>query len=190
MCLPNVGTYGKMGDNNNKERESEMMKLDKMIDNAMITLRRTSQDKWTDARFAEVKSSTMTAKGDFGEDLTTHMLNELGFEARRVNQGIGEFDIVMGEWLIEHKLATEDTNGSFQFNGIKKDVNYDIVFCLGVSPNDLWFTIITKDEALDLSVSMTKGGSDSFKYSVPVNKMIAYNEKNVMSELTRLGVVA
>ncbi len=161
-----------------------------MIEEAMLTLRRLSQDKWTDAEFAEVKSSTMTAKGDFGEKLTTSLLNEIGFNANRVNNGIGEFDISMGELRIEHKLATEDVSGSFQFNGIKKDVDYDIVFCLGVSPNELWFTIITKDEALDLGVSMTKGGSDSFKYSVPVNKMIAYNKDNVRSEIIKLGVMA
>ena len=166
-----------------------MKKLDKMIKDSMITLSRSSQDKWTDARFSEVKSSTMTAKGDFGEELTTSVLNEFGLEARRVNQGIGEFDIIMGEWLIEHKLATEDSTGSFQFNGIKKNVNYDIVFCLGVSPNDISFTILTKEDAMDLGVSMTKGGTDSFKYSVPLSKMISYNEKNVLDELVKLGVV-
>ena len=31
-------------------------------------------------------------------------------------------------------VTTEDTNKSFQFNGIKKDVNYDYAYCLGVSP--------------------------------------------------------
>ena len=166
-----------------------MKKLDKMIKDSMVTLNRSSQDKWTDARFSEVKSSTMTAKGDFGEELTTSVLNELGLEARRVNQGIGEFDIIMGEWLIEHKLATEDSTGSFQFNGIKKNVTYDIVFCLGVSPNDISFTILTKEDAMDLGVSMTKGGTDSFKYSVPLSKMISYNEENVLDELVKLGIV-
>jgi len=166
-----------------------MNKLDKLIEDSMLTLSRPSQDKWTDARFSEVKSSTMTAKGDFGEELTTSVLNEFGLEARRVNQGIGEFDIIMGEWLIEHKLATEDSTGSFQFNGIKKNVNYDIVFCLGVSPNDISFTILTKEDAMDLGVSMTKGGTDSFKYSVPLSKMISYNEENVLDELVKLGIV-
>ena len=168
-----------------------MNNLDKLIEDSMLTLSRPSQDKWTDARFAEVKSSTMTAKGDFGEELTTSVLNEFGLEARRVNQGIGEFDIIMGEWLIEHKLATEDSSGSFQFNGIKKNVNYDIVFCLGVSPNDISFTILTKEDAIEkLTTPMTKDGSDSYKYSVPLNKMITYNEENVLDELVRLGVVS
>jgi hypothetical protein len=38
-------------------------------------------------------------------------------------------------------------------------VDYDYVFGIGVSPNDLWFGIWSKKEIKELTVSMTKDGS-------------------------------
>ena len=46
---------------------------------------------------------------------------------------------------------------------IKKDIEYDYAFGLGVSPDDLWFGIWSKSEVQQLTTSMTKDGSDSFK---------------------------
>ena len=145
---------------------------------------RTTKTKWTDSKYENLKTSSMTMKGDFGESVTSKMYNNIdGFKSEVVNKGIGEFDILLTcgngvTWRIEHKLATEDTSNSFQFNGIKKDVNYDFVFCMGVSPNDLYFHILTKEEAQHLTTMMAKGVAGTYKYTKTKNSMLEYTEKN------------
>ena len=139
----------------------------KIVNEQLNILRNRTADKWKGSHFEDVKSAGQTQKGDFGEAITEGLLNEIGVPARIINGGKGEFDILIkdnkADVLIEHKLATEDVNNSFQYNGIKKDVHYDYVFCLGVSPDKLWFNIFPKSVCDELTVSMTKGGSDSYK---------------------------
>ena len=143
------------------------MNIDTIVNEKLKVLaeRTRSRDIWHGAKYEEVKRADMTPKGDFGEEITCALLNECGVAATIENKGKGEFDILLNESKIrlEHKLATQDTSGNFQFNGIKKDVNYDYVWCLGVSPNKLYFNIFSKKQCQDLTVSMTKDGSDSYK---------------------------
>ncbi|MBT5148432.1 MAG: hypothetical protein HOM41_07700 [Flavobacteriales bacterium] len=126
---------------------------------------RKSFTKWTGSKFECVKDAACTPKGDFGERIFADILNKLGFTAEIVNCGKGEFDVLMKDsgLKIEVKTATEDTSKHFQFNGIKKDVNYDFVFCFGVSPSKLWFNFFPKSVCKNLTCAMTKDGGDSFK---------------------------
>ena len=135
------------------------------------------EDKWYKSKYEVVKLAANTPKGDFGEEVTTELIKELvGVGANIINGGKGEFDILTdSEVTFENKLATEDTNGAFQFNGLKKDVNYDYAFGLGVSPNDLWFGIWSKEEVERLTVSMTKDGSDSFKLTARKSPRAKYS---------------
>jgi len=144
-----------------------MNSIEKIITPLLEKLAGRVEDKWYGSKYEVVKAAAMTPKGDFGEEVTATLIKELiGMSAKIINGGKGEFDIITNSGIkFENKLATEDTSGGFQFNGIKKDVVYDYVFGLGVSPNDLWFGIWSKKETENLTVSMTKDGSDSFKLS-------------------------
>jgi len=116
-------------------------------------------DKWYKSKFEAVKAAANSTKGTFGEELTVNLIkNIIGMNAEIINGGIGDFDILTETSIkIEHKLATEDTNGKFQFNSLKKDADYDYAFCLGVSPNDMWFMVVPKDEIKKLTTSMNPG---------------------------------
>jgi len=148
----------------------------KMVEPLLDTLKERVEDKWFNSKYEAVKAASNTPKGDFGEAVTTLLINEIvGVGADIINSGKGAFDILTNSGIkFENKLATEDTSGGFQFNGIKKDVDYDYVFGIGVSPNDLWFGIWSKKEIKELTVSMTKDGSDSFKLSARKNSDAKY----------------
>ena len=108
-----------------------------------------------------------------------------------INGGIGEFDIILETpnttLRLEHKLATEDTNGGFQFNGIKKEIDYDYVYCFGVSPNDLWFIIQTRKWCeMNLTTNMAKNVEGGYKYTVRKNLMIPLTEENFKSEIEKI----
>ena len=46
--------------------------------------------------------------------------------------------------LFEVKTASEDTGGSFQFNHIRLDREYDYLLCLGIRPAAILFNAWTK----------------------------------------------
>tara|TARA_R100001377_G_scaffold79885_1_gene58386 strand:- start:1054 stop:1569 length:516 start_codon:yes stop_codon:yes gene_type:complete len=154
-----------------------MNTIDEMIAPLVERLATRVEDKWINSRYEIVKAAAMTPKGDFGEEVTATLIKELvGMPAEIINGGKGEFDILTeSKVTFENKLATEDTHGGFQFNGLKKDVDYDYAFCLGISPNDLWFGIWTKKEVEELTTSMTKDGSDSFKLSARKSARAKYS---------------
>ena len=143
--------------------------------------------KWLNAKYENIKNASTTAKGNFGQDFTTMLLNQLGYPAVVVNGGIGDYDIVLTKLGItfEHKLATLDTNNCFQFNAIDKDKEYDYVFCLGVHPNELSFCIVDKDEVSYLTTRMTKAHG-GFKMTKPAHKLMRVTEENLKNAIDAL----
>ena len=124
------------------------------------------QNKWVGSKNEILKKAPPSNLGNFGENLIVNMLKRLGHEAKRVNNGIGEYDILVNEKIrLEGKTATEDTNDSFQFNGIKKNgVEYDKVICLGVGPDQLYINMWSKEHCVDnLTTTMTKDAPDVYK---------------------------
>ena len=165
----------------------------KIVNEQLVVLRNRTPDKWKGSQFEVVKHAGQTQKGDFGEAITEGLLNQIGIPAEIINGGKGEFDILIKDQnvFIEHKLATEDVNDCFQFNGIKKNVHYDYVFCLGVSPEQLWFNIFPKSVCENLTVSMTKGGSDSYKltakpFAKGVYTLLPLTKENFKREVEKI----
>jgi len=166
--------------------------MESIIKEELEYLATRNEDKWQGSKYEVVKRADMTPKGDFGERVTEKMLNEAGISAKIINGGKGEFDILLTDKGIklEHKLATEDTNSSFQFNGIKKDVTYDYAYCLGVSPNKLWFGIFPKSTCDQLTVAMTKDGEDSYKLTARPGRgrypLMELNTENFLREVNKI----
>jgi hypothetical protein len=143
-----------------------------------------TESKWTDSKYERIKLMPTTAKGNFGENFTTKLLNNIGINAKRVNGGIGDFDILLSDYGIklEHKLATEDTSNSFQFNALDKNKNYDYVFCLGISPNELLFDIIEKSYVLSLTTRMTKADG-GYKMTIRNDALFSLTVSNLKRKL-------
>ena len=154
---------------------------------------RKKGSKWTGSTYEDIKDASMTVKGDFGERVAQRCLQSLGIDAEIINGGKGEFDILCESinTKFENKLATEDTNYSFQFNGIKLDVNYDYVFCLGVTPDELLFEIVPKGDFKKYGsfVPMTKDGKDSWKLTIIKKRMRKYSVNNLRQRLNELGLI-
>ena len=165
--------------------------IEEVISENMEILKLRGITNWTGSKFEPIKLAAKTHGGDFGESTASEILTKLGYPSKVVNGGKGSFDILLAEKiLLEHKLATEDTKGYFQFNGIKKNVKFDYVFCLGVSPDEFFFTILSKNECQGLTTSMTKKDEkkkmDSFKYMVRKKNMIPLTVENLKKEIEKI----
>ena len=156
--------------------------------------RRSHIDKWEGSTFQIVKEAPKTPQGDFGEFVTRDLvINILKKEAEIINEGKGPFDILIKKFLkMEHKLATEDSQGVFQFNNLKKNALYDYAFTLGVSPEDLWFNVWTrKYMKSNLTTHMSKNGGDSYKFKASKNPahirpLIKLTRENFIREITKI----
>ena len=153
-------------------------------------------NKWAGSKYEEVKKATLSDKGKFGEKVTNDYLTYVDYKSEIINGGIGDydielnicdFDVILETLKIEHKLATEDVHNSFQFNAIKKDIDYDYVFCLGVSPNDLWFRIRSREWCeQNLTTNMSRDVIGGFKYTERRNRMIPLTEENLKREIEKI----
>jgi hypothetical protein len=159
------------------------MNFTEAITTNMSVVEKSVQSKWTNSKYEVIKRAPTTTKGSFGEELVVDLFTLINIKASRINEGKGSFDVLAANKKWEVKLATEDTNGKFQFNGIMKDVDYDYVLCIGVAPNDLWFNIFTKSQCQQLSTAMTKGGSDTYKLTASKDSKSVWDVKRLTDEL-------
>jgi hypothetical protein len=174
----------------------------------LLRKRELEGNKWYNADGTEKKHymwkyASKTKQGDAGESMVRStidgILSEIygstKVETNIVNKGKGDFDILItfletGRTIkIEVKTATEDTNGSHQFNGLKK-VNYDYAFLFGVGPEKSFFAIHPYEELTKtLTTNMSKGVFGSYKKSFSQKLLTPFNARNLHIRLEELGIV-
>lgn len=148
------------------------------------------------------KYASKTPQGDAGESVvaTTIMLilsKVYGddVQSRVINKGKGEYDILASipdgrEYKIEVKTATEDVNGCHQFNGLRKDVDYDFAFLFAVAPEKFFFEIASHKYLCEtMTTNMSKEVVGSYKYTVAQNKLTEFDANAIAQALTTVGVM-
>lgn len=148
------------------------------------------------------KYASKTPQGDAGESVvaTTIMLilsKVYGddVQSRVINKGKGEYDILASipdgrEYKIEVKTATEDVNGCHQFNGLRKDVDYDFAFLFAVAPEKFFFEIASHEYLCEtMTTNMSKEVVGSYKYTVAQNKLTEFDANAIAQALTTVGVL-
>jgi hypothetical protein len=140
--------------------------------------------KWQGHKFHKLKQISTTEKGDMGEDFLALLLNKCGYKNIEVVKGRrGHYDVAIKDSnnknIIEFevKVATEDVNSHFQFNGIRYDTKYTHLFCFAVLPNDIGYLIIDKNDLNKESmVSMAKNSNASFKLTKNKNSLSSFDD--------------
>ena len=78
-----------------------------------------------------------------------------------------EWDLEIGGKRFEVKTASEDSGGSFQFNHVRLDRNYDYLLCLGIRPAEIRFGAWRKGDVSEQMagtlVRMAEGQAVTFK---------------------------
>ena len=149
-----------------------------ITDLGTITFR---DSKWRNSKYQSLKETSTTEKGDWGENLLCKILSEGGLPTTRHNHGRGGYDVEAPGHRTEVKLATEDTSGKFQFNGLDLDRDFDAGFLLGVSPEDLFFLYLPKK---DLHPKNFSGFS---KWTLHPTQMVRLTEENFWASWTLLN---
>ena len=129
---------------------------------------KTKPSKWDSSSFGFIKSLPTSNIGEVGEEFIFEMCVKLiDKETERNPHARDEYDVKILKKKVEVKTATEDTSGSFQFNGIRYHRKYDYLLVLGISPENIYFNFYTgsdvKSQKIGNLVSMEKGAVGSQK---------------------------
>ena len=157
-----------------------------------IASRYTIHHKWDNATFQQIKAVPNTNIGDLGEEFVSDYCKALGFTIGVKKTRLGSFDRMINSKRVEIKTATEDVSGHFQFNHIRYEPKYefDLLFCLGIAPNDILFNVYTKKDvakgAAGTMVKMASGGVyDDFKLTKKRGDMFPISQlKKILSKFT------
>lgn len=141
--------------------------MDKILQNVH------DDDKWASAPFGKIRVIPNTKVGDVGQAFVQRICDEISFGYKFPTNSKGEvsrindWDINIKGTTFELKTATEDVNGSFQFNHIRYHRNYDALLCVGIGPDYIVTEAWTKAEVSTKKagnlVSMDKGSSATWK---------------------------
>ena len=175
----------------------------------MLSLREAEENKWLNADGSPKKNyiwkySSKTKQGDAGESVirTTleYVLSEVydcNVEVTIVNKGKGDFDVKVyipsldKIIKIEAKTATEDVNGCHQFNGLKKNIDYDFAFLFGVAPEDFYFAIESHEYLCEtMTTNMSRDVEGSYKYTLSQKRLIEYTPQNLYEQLIGKGIIS
>ncbi len=129
--------------------------------------------KWKEGDFVGIKTVSNTKVGSIGQDFIEGLCEVISipcvFPLKKDSSRAAQspWDIEIKGIKFELKTATEDTNGSFQFNHVRYHRPYDAVMCLGVAPNALYFGLWSKADVVTGKagglVTMEKGANASYK---------------------------
>ena len=127
----------------------------------------TPQSKWTGSPLEPFRQVANTNRGDIGEEFIARYLESFDIPVHRSESRIMEWDLEIGGKRFEVKTASEDSGGSFQFNHVRLDRNYDYLLCLGIRPAEILFEAWRKGEVSEQMagtlVRMAEGQAVTFK---------------------------
>ena len=123
--------------------------------------------KWSGATLEPFRQVANTNRGDIGEDFIVRYLQRFGISVTKSGSRVHPWDLDIAGLKFEVKTASEDRGGSFQFNHIRLDRNYDYLLCLGVRPEEIVFNAWRKGDVSEgvagTLVRMAEGQSVTHK---------------------------
>lgn len=122
--------------------------------------------KWTGATLESFRHVANTNRGQIGEDFLRRYLDIHGIKTGNGSR-LTPTDLTIANAKFEVKTASEDVGGSYQFNHIRLDREYDYLLCLGVSPESIrfnaWRKGVVAENGAGKLVRMAEGQSVTFK---------------------------
>lgn len=150
------------------------------------------------------KTASKTSTGDAGESTVRSALDYVlsivygnDVEVFIENKGKGDFDIKViipktnKVVKFEVKTATEDINGKYQFNSLKKNIDYDFAFLFGVGPEDYFFKIASHQYLCEnLTTPMSKNVEGLYKLCTSQKRVLLdFTPHNLYTELVSCGII-
>ena len=101
---------------------------------------------WTDSPVQGYRSLGNTNRGEIGEEFVRQYLKAAGIAVSEKGYRAAVTDMLIAERRFEMKTASL---GTFQFNHVRLDRNYQYLLCLGVCPHSIVFNVWRKGDVAE-----------------------------------------
>jgi hypothetical protein len=133
------------------------------------------KDIWQDSPIIGYRLLGNTNRGEVGEKFIIRYLEHYGINARSDGNRTSKTDIQIGDISFEVKTASLGANGTFQYNHIRLDRNYNYLLCVGLCPNKVVYSLWKKGDIAENKagklVRMAEGQSVTFKLTKKLDDM-------------------
>jgi hypothetical protein len=115
-----------------------------------------------------------TNRGEIGEEFIRRFLDQ--HEIRVGNGGrTSRTDLRIADLRFEVKTASLGANGTFQFNHVRLDRQYDYLLCLGICPHqvvfNMWRKGVVAENRAGTLVRMAEGQAVTYKLTKKLDDM-------------------
>ena len=160
--------------------------------NLLVTIiqEHAPEDIWRDSPLAGYRMLGNTNRGAIGEEFIRRYL---AFNDIAVGNGgrASPTDLRVGDVRFEVKTASLGANGTFQFNHVRMDRDYDYLLCLGICPNEvvfeMWRKGVVAENRAGRLVRMAEGQAVTYKLTKRLDDMTLIGE---LSERIRQTLTA
>ena len=150
---------------------AELNPIDLMV---QVIEEHSPESIWRGSRLSGYRQLGNTNRGQIGEDFVRRYLDAAGIEVSNGSR-TSPTDLVIAGQRFEVKTASLGANGTFQFNHVRLDRNYNYLLCLGICPDKIVFNawrkgVISEGGAGSL-VRMAEGQSTTHKLTKRLAEM-------------------
>lgn len=146
---------------------------------ATIIREQTPENIWHDSPLAGYRLLGNTNRGEIGEEFVRRYLLEHGIAVGNGNR-TSKVDFTVGEIGFEVKTASLGVNGTFQFNHVRLDRDYDYLMCLGICPQQIVFNMwrkgVVAERGAGRLVRMAEGQAVTYKLTKKLGDMVGIEE--------------
>ena len=132
------------------------------------------EDIWRDSPLVGYRMLGNTNRGAIGEEFIRRFLTLNDIEVENGGR-TSPTDLRVGNVRFEVKTASLGANGTFQFNHVRMDRDYDYLLCLGICPDqvvfEMWRKGLVAENRAGTLVRMAEGQAVTYKLTKRLNDM-------------------
>ena len=132
------------------------------------------EDIWRDSPLVGYRMLGNTNRGEIGEEFIRRYLAQNDIQVGNGGRA-SRTDLRIGEVRFEIKTASLGVNGTFQFNHVRMDRDYDYLLCLGICPDqlvfDMWRKGAVAENRAGRLVRMAEGQAVTYKLTKRLAEM-------------------
>lgn len=133
------------------------------------------RDIWSESPLIGYRKLDNTNRGEIGEEFIRRYLLVSNIEVGNGGR-TSKTDLRIGDQRFEVKTASLGANGTFQFNHVRLDRDYDWLLRLGICPFEIVFNMWRKgfvaEKRAGTLVRMAEGQAVTYKLTKKLNDMI------------------
>lgn len=153
----------------------ETAPIDPMELMVLIIKDHAPENIWLDSPLHGYRELGNTNRGEIGEEFIRRYLKAAGIAIGNGNRTTVT-DMKIADHPFEVKTASLGANGTFQFNHVRLDRNYEYLLCLGICPHMIVFNMWRKGEVAEGNagrlVRMAEGQAVTYKLTKKLSTMI------------------